>query len=182
MRNVRPELDIEVRPSERHRCGKGFPMRKAVLVLLAGTLLAAAACSDDPRVPVGFDRAADDALVDPIVAEEGLTSCAFEFSVETLRDRGFAFDGEVTEIEEPVAMDAPYIVTFEVLRWYAGGDAPTVALKTYDISGTSLAGDLGLEIGDRVLAAGDDDFLWGCGFSVQYDDDSAATFSRAFDR
>jgi hypothetical protein len=157
-------------------------MRNAVLLILAGTLLSAVACSDDPRVPVGSDGAADEVLVDPIVAEDGLTSCAFEFSVETLRDRGFAFDGRVTGIEVPAAMDAPYVVTFEVRRWYAGGDATTAALKTYDVSGTSLAGDLGLEIGDRVLAAGDDDFLWGCGFSAHYDDDGAATFARAFDR
>ncbi|HYF10673.1 MAG TPA: hypothetical protein VEC09_00065 [Actinomycetota bacterium] len=157
-------------------------MRSAVVPILAGTLLSVVACSDDPRIPAGSDDAANEALVDPIVAEEGLTSCAFEFSVEALRDRGFAFDGEVTGIEAPEAMDAPYVVTFEVGRWYTGGDSPTIALKTYDISGTSLAGDLGLEIGDRVLAAGDDGFLWGCGFSAHYDDDGAARFERAFDR
>jgi len=157
-------------------------MRKVALVILAGTLLSAVACSDDPRVPVDSDGAADETVVDPVVAEEGLTSCAFEFSVETLRDRGFAFDGKVTEIEVPAATDAPYVVTFEVHRWYAGGDASTVALKTYDVTGTSLAGDLALEIGDRVLAAGDDDFLWGCGFSAHYDVGGAATFARAFDR
>jgi hypothetical protein len=158
-------------------------MRRSVVPILLAATIFAGACSDDPRVPAASDGdASNEALVDPIVAEEGLTSCAFEFSLEALRQRGFAFDGVVTGVEEPAAMDVPYVVSFEVGRWYAGGDTPTIALKTYDISGTSLAGDLGLEVGDRVLAAGDDDFLWGCGFSAHYGAETAATFERAFDR
>ena len=164
-------------------------MRKLVLLAVASLLVLAAACSDGPSADAGTGSrvsdgtsgaAADETLVDPIVAEEGVASCAFEFSEATLADRGFAFDGTVTSIDEPEAMDAPYVVGFEVIRWFAGGTGTTVELRTYDVSGTSLAGDLALAVGDRVLASGDDDFLWGCGFSTAYTDADASVFERAF--
>jgi hypothetical protein len=161
-------------------------LRRLILVMaLAGLVLAA--CSNEVPEPAGgdpgtgSDQAADEALVDPIVAEgNGLGSCAFEFSVQTLRERQFAFDGTVTQIREPAAMDAPYEVDFEVATWFRGGDGSSATVATYDVSGTSLAGDLGLAVGDRVLASGDEGFLWGCGFSMAFSEEDAALFREAF--
>jgi hypothetical protein len=159
-------------------------MRKRWFVAITLVGMALAACSgraDDGERVEATGPAGDQALVDPIVAEgNGLGSCAFEFSPETLAERGFAFDGTVAAIREPAAMDAPYEVDFDVARWFRGGQGPTTTVRTYDVSGTSLAGDLGLKVGDRVLASGDDAFLWGCGFSMAYSDAGAEVFEGAF--
>ncbi|MGH2636968.1 MAG: hypothetical protein ACRDHU_12595 [Actinomycetota bacterium] len=161
-------------------------LRRYVLgAALAGLVLAGCSNADEggsvPSGEASDQTAGDEALVDPIIAEgNGLGSCAFEFSVDTLAEREFAFEGTVTEIREPEAMDAPYQVDFEVARWFTGGETTNVTLGTYDVSGTSLAGDLGLAVGDHVLASGDDEFLWGCGFSMTYSDDSADVFEQAF--
>lgn len=160
-------------------------MRRSLILIAALTALALAACSD-----AGSSTGASDGNrsehtggdpTDPIIAEgNGLGSCAFEFSVQSLTERQFGFDGTVTEIREPAAMDAPYEVVFDVGRWYRGADGATALVRTYDVSGTSLAGDLGLAVGDRVLASGDEDFLWGCGFSMAYSDQNAGLFEQAF--
>lgn len=164
-------------------------MLRHVLAVTAIALLALTACSDgnepDPAAQATgtTGSSAADELTDPIVAEggaAGLGSCAFGFSPETLAERQFAFDGTVAEIAEPAAQDAPYEVVFDVTTWYRGGEGSSVTVKTYDVSGTSLAGDLGLEPGERILASGDDDFLWGCGFSMPYTDQDAAAFEDAF--
>ena len=161
-------------------------LRKVIAaVALSALLLVACSSADDDGgrqdIAEGPDQAGDEALVDPIVAEgNGLGSCAFEFSVDTLAERQFAFEGTVTEIREPGATDAPYEIVFEVARWFNGGEASTTTVRTYDVSGTSLAGDLGLAVADRVLASGDEDFLWGCGFSMPYSDADAALFEQAF--
>jgi hypothetical protein len=160
-------------------------MLRRVFAVAAVAVVALTACSegeDAPREPAGGSAAADE-LTDPIVAEggpAGLGSCAFEFGPETLAERQFAFDGTVAQIREPEAMDAPYEVDFEVTRWFHGGDGSTVTVRTYDVSGTSLAGDLGLEPGERILASGDEDFLWGCGFSMPYTEQDAGVFEDVF--
>jgi hypothetical protein len=156
-------------------------VRKRMHASAAIVVIVLTACSS-PEPEGATGQAARDQLADPIIADDGtgLGSCAFEFSVEALADRGFAFDGTVTEIREPAAMDAPYEVDFAVARWYSGGEGAHATLTTYDVSGTSLAGDLGLEEGDRILASGDDAILWGCGFSMPYSERDAALFEQAF--
>jgi hypothetical protein len=159
-------------------------MLRRVFVVAAISVVALTACSGGSQAPPEpAAGVAADELTDPIVAEggpAGLGSCAFEFGPQTLAERGFAFDGSVSEIREPEAMDAPYEVDFAVSRWFRGGDGPTATVRTYDVSGTSLVGDLGLEPGMRVLASGDDDFLWGCGFSMPYTEQDANLFEDVF--
>lgn len=161
-------------------------MLRRVFAVAAIAVVALTACSDGgaPSADPGTSgSAAADELSDPIVAEDGtsgLGQCAFEFSPQTLAERQFAFDGTVAEIVEPEAMDGPYAVVFEVSRWYRGGGGATVTLQSYDVSGTSLAGDLRLQEGERILASGDDGMLWGCGFSMPYSDQDAGVFEQAF--
>jgi hypothetical protein len=159
-------------------------MFRRVFAVAAIAVVGLAACSDGGETFSGSTGGtAADELTDPIVAEDGssgLGSCAFEFSPDTLAERQFAFDGTVSDIVEPVAEDAPYDVVFDVTHWYAGGDGSIVTVQTYDVSGSSLAGDLGLEEGERILASGDDGYLWGCGFSVPYSDQDAGVFEGAF--
>lgn len=161
--------------------------RLILLTAVAGVLLAACSDAQEGATTAGAPdegNSADTAggeLVDPMIVESnGLTSCAEAFTIEALAERGFAFDGTVTAIEAPAATDVPYVVAFDVTHWYHGGDDAIASLKTYDISGTSLVGDLGLAPGDRVLASGDEDFLWGCGFSMPYSPESEALFEAAF--
>jgi hypothetical protein len=157
-------------------------LRRIAVVAIA--VVALTACSEGgetPPEPSGGTAA--DELTDPILAEggsSGLRSCAFEFGPQTLAERQFAFDGTVADIVEPEAPDAPYDVVFRVTRWFQGGEGTTVTVKTYDVSGTSLAGDLGLEEGERILASGDGDYLWGCGFSMPYTDQDAGVFQEVF--
>ena len=161
-------------------------MFRRVFAVAAIAVVALTACSNgaDPEPAEGATGSpAADELSDPIVAEggtSGLGSCAFEFSPTTLAERQFAFEGTVADIVDPPAQDAPYDVVFDVTHWYAGGDGATVTVKTYDVSGTSLAGDLGLAEGERILASGDDGFLWGCGFSMPYRAEDAGVFEDAF--
>lgn len=162
-------------------------MWRTVISAMALSALLLAACSDAGDAgggregATGSDQTGDEALVDPIVAEgTGLGSCAFEFSAQTLAERQFAFEGTVSEIREPAATDAPHEIVFEVAQWFEGGEASTTIVRTYEVSGTSLAGDLGLAVGDHVLASGDEDFLWGCGFSMPYSDVNASLFEEAF--
>ena len=160
-------------------------MFRRMFAVAVVAVVALTACSDgdkDRPDPAG-NAAAGDELTDPIVAEggpEGLGSCAFEFSPATLAERQFAFEGTVSEIREPEAFYAPYEVDFAVTTWFRGGEGAVATVKTYDVSGTSLAGDLGLEVGERVLASGDDGFLWGCGFSMPNTEQDAAVFEDAF--
>jgi hypothetical protein len=116
-----------------------------------------------------------------------LGSCVEQFSVEGLAARDFAFDGTVSGVvtrgdEQAETGATPTEVTFQVRRWYKGGSGDSVTLKTYEQPGavTSIEGGLDLSVGTRLLAAGDDDFLWSCGFSMPYTEANARLFSRAF--
>jgi hypothetical protein len=116
-----------------------------------------------------------------------LGSCVEQFSVETLADRDFAFDGTVSGVVTPGDAQteegaAATMVTFQVRHWFKGGSGDSVTVKTYEQPGavTSIEGSLDLSVGTRLLAAGDDDFLWSCGFSMPYTQASARLFSRAF--
>jgi hypothetical protein len=113
--------------------------------------------------------------------------CVERFSVETLAARDFAFDGTMAEVIPPGNAEAegPAAATeviFEVHRWYKGGSGDTVTVKTYEQPGvvSSIEGSLDLTVGTRLLASGDDVFLWSCGFSLPYTEANAQLFAQAF--
>jgi hypothetical protein len=118
----------------------------------------------------------------------GMASCLEPFSVENLGTREFAFDGIIRSISVPKGEpDRPTLVTFDVTHWYAGGSGDTVELKTYERPGEVTSASLGQEDavqlaeGQRVLASGEDDFLWSCGFSMLYTPNNAELFRAAFE-
>jgi hypothetical protein len=116
------------------------------------------------------------------------TRCAVPFSIQSLRDvPGYAFDGTVTDViqpTDPMAEEgaATTEVVFVVTRWFKGGPGLSKTLKTYDLQGPVPAEDGAppLEVGARILAAGDDGFLWGCGFSLPYSAENLNTYEQAF--
>lgn len=115
-------------------------------------------------------------------------SCIDTYSLDALAERDFAFDGTVVELQpaDPDGDDPSSFtdrVRFEVHTWFAGGDADTVELQASGFGSqatTSAAEGFG-DVGDRLLVAGDDDFVWGCGFTQVYDADTAADWDRTFE-
>lgn len=106
----------------------------------------------------------------------GIGSCVETYSLETLGNREFAFDGTVASIDGDR-------VTFTVNEAYAGGAAAgsSVTLRAEGMSGTSIssAGGPSLTVGQRYLVAGDADFVWACGFTQPYDESVAAEWADA---
>ncbi len=119
----------------------------------------------------------------------GAASCVETYSLANLRGRDFAFDGVIRSIDVPPDPETsdPTLVTFSVTRWYKGGSGSETQLRTYDRPGTITSVSIGqedgpqLEVGARVLASGDEDFLWDCGFSMLYTPHNARLFEAAFE-
>lgn len=107
----------------------------------------------------------------------GSAMCVEQYSPATLANRTFAFDGTVSDVEGDR-------VTFTVNDAYRGADDPQVTLDAPGMTGTSItsAGGPSLQIGERYLVAGDDHFVWACGFTQPYDaavaDEWAATLGQ----
>lgn len=107
-----------------------------------------------------------------------MASC-IQFSLDILGKSPIAFDGTVTAIDGNR-------VTFDVERWYRGGDGDTVTtLASGLVEGdVALEGGVGFVEGGRYLVSGDD--LTGdivpaiCGFTMEYTPALADDWARAF--
>lgn len=101
-------------------------------------------------------------------------SCVETYSPEALASRDFAFDGTVTGIEGDS-------VTFTVNDAFRGDLSATITLEAAGMTGSSVtsAGGPSLAKGQRYLVAGDDRFVWACGFTQPYDDAIAAEWAEA---
>jgi hypothetical protein len=115
-------------------------------------------------------------------------SCVEQFSVDALASRSWAFDGTITEVvpakdlESGAPEDIVTSVTFRVDRWYKGGSGDTVTVKTYNIPGVQASNEgPDPSVGARILASGEDDYIWGCGFSKPFSEENAGLFAQAFD-
>lgn len=116
---------------------------------------------------------------DPAPTDGGGTaigSCVETYSLETLGNREFAFDGTVTALDGEDA-------TFDVNESFAGESAAgeSVTLNAGTMTGTTIssAGGETLVVGQRYLVAGDDNFAWACGFTQPYDAAVAAEWAEA---
>ena len=148
-----------------------------VIVTVAMTLaVALSAC--------GSENGADEAA--PTQAPETASSggsvstgaCADQYSLETLQKRDYAFDGTVKAID-PATDDLPDRVTFDVKEWFKGGQGTQATRRSYAFGGVASTGAEPRAIGDRLLVAGDDDFIWECGFTQKYEDSVAADWRSA---
>ena len=104
----------------------------------------------------------------------GSAMCVEQYSLDTLKHRGFAFDGTVTSISGDE-------VTFSVGERYLGSGGALVTLSATGMTGTTItsAGGPNLALGERYLVAGDDHFVWACGFTQPYDAGVAAQWKQA---
>lgn len=132
--------------------------------------------TDDEPLP-GDDPAASGGPSDPAGSSE-LTSCVELYSPETLGNRDYAFDGTVTSVDGPN-------ITFAVNELFSGGAELVSADGTVTLDHQGNAGMLfapegpALESGTRVLAAGDDGFLWSCGFTQLHSEATATEWRNA---
>jgi len=101
-------------------------------------------------------------------------ACVETYSPQTLANRDFAFDGTVTAIDGDS-------VTFAVNDTFQGDLATSVTLEATGMTGSSVtsAGGPSLAEGQRYLVAGDDRFVWACGFPRPYDAADAAEWAEA---
>ena len=106
----------------------------------------------------------------------GAASCVELYDESTLGSREVAFDGTVNAVEGDD-------ITFTVNEWYRGGDTSEVTLAGANMLGgvTSAGTALPLEVGARLLVAGDGGFAWACGFTQPYAPAVAATWADTFD-
>lgn len=95
------------------------------------------------------------------VSGDGQALCVALYSLETLRDREFAFDGTVKAVSGGD-------VTFEVHEWFKGGSGGEVTLDGSSVTGISSVSEISADVGVRLLVAGDDTFAWACGFTQAY--------------
>ncbi|OGO56316.1 MAG: hypothetical protein A2V85_10730 [Chloroflexi bacterium RBG_16_72_14] len=104
----------------------------------------------------------------------GSASCVESYSLATLANRSFAFDGTVTVIDGDS-------VTFTVNEAYRGVSGDAVTLQAPGMTGTTItsAGGPVLVSGERYLVAGDATFAWACGFTQRWDAAVAAEWSGA---
>jgi hypothetical protein len=110
-------------------------------------------------------------------------SCVERYSPRTLQGRSWAFEGVITAVDEPVGPDATdpggstTTVTFDVVRWFWGGSEEVASLRTY--TSPSSAGEVERSLGARLLLAGEEDFLWQCGFTRPFTEERLREFEAA---
>lgn len=119
------------------------------------------------------------------VAAATSTRCVSEYSVQTLTERSFAFDGTVLSVrneDDPRAPDEDVVtghVEFEVHQWFAGGGGRTATVWM----------QRPVQQGDRLLVAGeprwggqplDDPIAWECGFTTDYSAARSEEWSTAY--
>jgi hypothetical protein len=190
---LREELTdaIEHRERARSRLPLGLPSRRPALIaafaatlLVAGVLTTVMLLGGDKTQQPGPRAVATDPTTNPAVVGPGQGRCVEGFTPKTLAEREIAFDGTVVATG-PGEYNGNRLteVTFEVNRWFKGGDRPLVTLMTYSTPGavTSVGGGLPLEKGSRLLVSGDGGFIWECGgFSQPYSEAGARLFAQAF--
>jgi len=98
-------------------------------------------------------------------------ACVETYSLESLERRSFAFDGTVTAIDRDE-------VTFDVTEAFRGVAGDRITLTATGMTGTviSSVGGPSLMPGGRYLVAGDDHFVWACGFTQDFDPNVAAAW------
>lgn len=161
--------DVEPTPTPRRsRRRRGLTAALAVAVVVAAGALAAVKFGGDDEAATSAGRPVGDALA----------SC-IAFSTDILAMAPIAFDGTVTKVDGDD-------VTFDVERWYRGGesDEVTVLARSLVEGAPQLNGGVGFVEGGRYLVSADD--TTGaivpaiCGFTVEYTDEMATQWETAF--
>lgn len=148
-------------------------------LLLAAALLAVLAASGaaiatrDNNQPATRQATATTTTQPAITPGGSIGSCVEMYNLDTLKRREAAFDGTVQAVDGDK-------ITFNVTRWYRGGNGTTTTRNGASTLGSiSSAGpSVALEPGTRLLVSGDGGFAWGCGFTQPYDATVAAEWAQ----
>lgn len=102
----------------------------------------------------------------------GSAFCVEPYSTTAIAHRTFAFEGTVSAINGDQ-------VTFTVGTAYRGASGGTITLDAPGMTGATItsAGGPNLAVGERYLVAGDDHFVWACGYTQPYDAAVAAEWA-----
>lgn len=148
-----------------------------------GSASDAPAATDDTETEAGDDASPADTAGSPEGDGETALSLTAAAPPRTLRCRMVtaealagletAFDGTVSEI-------ADGSVTFEVDRWFAGGDVDVVEVLDPPGFRAALEGPPPFDVGQRFLVTASEGQVTGCGFSAPYSGRLERTFERAF--
>lgn len=148
------------------------------LVMAAALFLVSCSSADDGSTDPALDDTSEIVTESVALASGATSSCVEEYSLTTLANRAFAFDGTVTEIESPEdtspGSTAYALVTFEVHEWFRpdGPNQVSVEMNPPGIDSSLPSADYAL--GSRLLISGeprwggeplDDPIVWSCGFS-----------------
>ena len=155
---------------ERPRRRTGLLAAAAALALAAGT--AGVVLSQDD------DRTSDDVAAPPTSVTLSLpggdpsTSSCMPFDAQFLKGMSPAFAGTVVAAGEAVTLD--------VDRWYAGGGADQVVLRTPDPASSAALDGVAFEKGKRYLVTAAQGTVNGCGYSGLATPDLEKAFDEAF--
>lgn len=151
--------------------------------------------SDEAAVDTAGSQPASGSEGGPL--PDGASSCVESYSLETLRNRDFAFDGIVLGFGPPVSDrgddgDLNSVgITFQVREWFVGGDAEEVTVDLQSVGEETAEEDLPFQVGARLLVSGeprwggaplDSPIAWGCGFSRYYDEETATAWRESTGR
>jgi hypothetical protein len=152
--------------------------RRSLLIALAALVAVAAIAGAAVRLSDGGSSGTE-SQGRPLGGGGGAIQSCIQFSLDILGQSPIAFDGTVSKIEGNR-------VTFDVERWFRGGEGDTVTtLASGLIEGdVALEGGVGFVEGGRYLVSGDDtsgEIVPAiCGFSMEYTPTAAADWARAF--
>lgn len=173
------------------------------MVLSLGLILSACGSgeSESTESPQSVDATAGETASSARAGNEsgplpdgGAASCIESYSLETLRNRDFAFDGTVVGMGPSVSDrgDEGDLnlagITFEVREWFVGGDADEVTVDLQTVGEGTAEEDLPFRVGTRLLMSGeprwggaplDSPIAWGCGFSRYYDEETAKAWRES---
>jgi hypothetical protein len=149
----------------------------AVIVTVAIVAVAGPAVAlERPENPAADRSPATPATsVPPASGEPSSSSCVEVYSRTTLANRELAFDGTITAVDGDE-------ISFDVNRWYTADEGDSATLNGASTLGavTSAGDPLNLDVGSRLLVAGDDGFAWSCGFTQPYHGVVAACWAAVF--
>jgi hypothetical protein len=116
----------------------------------------------------------NNAVANPGETGGGLSASCIGFSPVELQMRQFAFEGTVVAIDEER-------ITFAVDRNFSGETNTEVTLNADSTLLNEMYTDFEFVVGERYLVSGDDEFAWGCGFTVPHSDEMAAEWEAILD-
>lgn len=157
-------------------------MRLAIAAAL-GAAVALSACSEgsDGHLSPGAGQAGADSVA---LGSNAAASCVEAYTLSTLANRAFAFDGTVAEIgttEELLYI----VVVFEVHEWFWPDGPDRVDVLIMPPGSISSEGGPDYAEGTRLLITGkprwggdplDDPLAWYCGFSRTHDAETATSW------